>query len=115
MDDKEFEQIMQTLQEYLEKEKTFVINPFRMKEFKRAVEIANELFYDHKTEIKDDPIQMGAEIIRIEGMDILMRGEREINLFCEMVALADNFEIYSTSENSIRFAAVFQNVLSKIN
>ena len=48
MDDKEFEQIMQTLQEYLEKEKTFVINPFRMKEFKRAVEIANELFYDHK-------------------------------------------------------------------
>lgn len=115
MNDKEFEQIMQTLQEHLEKEKTFVINPFRMKDFKRAVEIANELFYDHKTEIKDDPIQMGAGIIRIEGMDILMRGGREIDLFCEMVALADNFEIYSTSENSIRFSAVFQNVLTKIN
>ena len=115
MNDKEFEQIMQTLQEYLEKEKTFVINPFRMKDFKRAVEIANELFYDHKTEIKDDPLQMGAVIIRIEGMDILMRGEREINLFCEMISLADNFEIYPVSENSIRFAAVFQNVLTKIN
>ena len=47
MDDKEFEQIMQALQEYLKKEKTFVIDPLRMQDFKRAVEIANELFPDH--------------------------------------------------------------------
>lgn len=115
MDDKEFEQIMQALQEYLKKEKTFIINPLRMQDFKRAVEIANELFPDHKTEIKDDPLQMGAEIIRIEGMDILIRGKSEINLFCEMISLADNFEIYSISENNIRFAAIFQNVLTKIS
>ena len=115
MDDKEFEQIMQELREYLKREKTFIINPLRMKDLERALEIANELFPDHKTEIKDDSIQMGSEIIRIEGMDILIRGKSEINLFCEMISLADNFEIYSISENNIRFAAVFQNVLTKIS
>lgn len=115
MDDKEFECIMQELREYLKREKTFILNPLRMNDFKRAIEIANELFPDYKMEIKDDPLQMGAEIIRIEGTDILARGEREINLFCEMVSLADNFEIYPVSENTIRFAAVFQKVLTKVN
>ena len=40
--------------------------------------------------------------------------EREINLFCEMISLSDNFEIYPVSENTIRFSAVFQNALTNI-
>lgn len=114
MNDKEFTQFTENLQAYLEREKTFVINPLRMEEFERGVNIASELFPDSKIEIKDDPLQMGAKIIHVEDTDILMRGEREINLFCEMISLADNFEIYPVSENTIRFSAVFQEVLTNI-
>lgn len=114
LNDKEFTQLTENLQAYLEREKTFVINPLRMEEFERGVSIASELFPDSKIEIKDDPLQMGAKIIHVEDTDILMRGEREINLFCEMISLADNFEIYPVSENTIRFSAVFQNALTNI-
>ena len=115
MNNNEFTQVMKRLQEYLKREKTFVIDENRMDDLSRAVDIANELFPDNTTEIKDDPLQMGAEIIHIEGIDIMARGVMEINLFCEMLSLADNFEIYPVSESTIRLAAVFQNVLVKIN
>ena len=114
LDDKEFTQLAKNLQVYLEREKTFAINPLRMEEFERGVSIARELFPDGQIEIKDDPLQMGAKIMCVEDTDILMRGEREINLFCEMISLADNFEIYPVSENTIRFSAVFQNALTNI-
>ena len=114
LDDKEFTQLAKNLQVYLEREKTFAINPLRMEEFERGVSIARELFPDSKIEIKDDPLQMGAKIMCVDDTDILMRGEREINLFCEMISLSDNFEIYPVSENTIRFSAVFQNALTNI-
>ena len=114
LDDKEFTQLAKNLQVYLEREKTFAINPLRMEEFERGVSIARELFPDGQIEIKDDPLQMGAKIMCVDDTDILMRGEREINLFCEMISLADNFEIYPVSENTIRFSAVFQNALTNI-
>lgn len=114
LDDKEFTQLAKNLKVYLEREKTFAINPLRMEEFERGVSIARELFPDGQIEIKDDPLQMGAKIMCVDDTDILMRGEREINLFCEMISLSDNFEIYPVSENTIRFSAVFQNALTNI-
>lgn len=111
MNDKEFEGLMQGLQQYLEKDKTFVLNPDRAKDVERALEIANQLFPDNTTTANDDPLQMGACIVRIEGDDVTVRGQDEINLFCEMIELADNFEIYALTDDTIRFAAVFKNVL----
>ena len=102
------------LQKYLETEKVFIQNPKRWEEVQRATEIANELFSDGEVTVEDDPLQMGALIIRINMFDIVVRGEREINLFSELISNASNFEVYSTGNESIRFSLVFQNVLTRL-
>ena len=113
MDDKEFMGLMGGLAEYLEREKIFIKNPVRFAEIERATEIAKELFTDSKVCIEDDPLQMGALILKIEGFDIIIRGKREIELFIELISNADNFEIYSAEEDVI-FSILFNNALIKL-
>ena len=114
MNDIEFTNILNKLGKYLAMEKKFTVNPEREAEFKKAIKIACELFHDSKVYTEDDPLQMGAMILCIEDFDISVAGEREINLFNEMTELADNFEIYALDENTVKFAAVFQEVLKRI-
>ena len=114
MDDKEFELIAQDLQQYLEHEKVFVKNPTRFAEVEAAYSIAKQLFADSDVSIADDPIQMGALILRIEGYDIVIRGQEEIELFSTLISKADNFEIYSLAEDKIKFALVFSGALTRL-
>ena len=111
MTDAEFNLILKKLGDYLAMEKTFVVNPFREPEFRHALYTAYELFPDAKIWIEDDPLQMGAMILKIESFDFDVT---EVNLFSAMIATADNFEIYPTDNGNVRFAAVFQNVLVRI-
>ena len=110
MTDNEFHSILARLREYLASEKVFIQNPTRVREMERAIEIIEELFPNNFKAIKDDPLQMGAVIFHVEGGDMVIRGERELSLFAELAQLLDNFEIYPTSRDSIRFAAVMQEV-----
>ncbi len=114
MTDNEFFSILSDLKAYLASKKTFIENPFRVREFENAVHIARKLFPDAKIEIKDDPLQMGAMIFAIEDYDLDVSGETEINLFAEMTAKADNFETYPTDNGSVRLAVLFQNVLVRV-
>ena len=118
MEDKEFSTILEAISNHLKREKVFVQDPARIKEISRAMEIANELFPDHKTELQDDPLQTGALILCIECTDVdesmVLNDEREIDLFNEMVSTANNFEFYKHNGN-IRFAAVFHGALKLIN
>ena len=111
----EFHEILTKLREYIESEKVFIKNPIRVREMNRALEIINELFPDSQKEIKDDPLQMGAVILTVDGGDIVIRGERELALFSEVTSLIDNFEIYPTSRDNIHFAAVMQEVYLNIS
>lgn len=117
MEEKELDIILDAIDKHLKREKVFIQNPSRAKDVAHALEIANALFPDHKTEIQDDPLQTGALILCIECTDvddsILVRGTREIELFNEMVSAANNFEIYRV-DGHIRFAAVFNGVLKLI-
>ena len=117
MEDKELDAILEAFSAHLKREKVFVQNPVRIREINRALEIANELFPDHKTEINDDPLQTGALILSIECTDVdesmVLNDEREIDLFNEMVSAANNFELYKHNGN-IRFAAVFHGALKLI-
>lgn len=115
MSNTEFYEILAKLREYLESEKVFIKNPIRVREMNRALEIINELFPDSQKEIKDDPLQMGAVILTVDGGDIVIRGERELALFSELTSLIDNFEIYPTSRDNIHFAAVMQEVYLNIS
>ena len=117
MEDKELDIILKAISTHLKKEKVFVQDPIRIREINRALEIANELFPDHKTKIKNDPLQTGALILCIDCTDVdesmILNDEREIELFNEMVSAANNFEFYKHNGN-IRFAAVFNGALKLI-
>ena len=114
MNDAEFQIILNQLSQYLAMEKNFIINPMRETEFKKAIELACELFPDAKVYIQNDPLKMGAMILRMEAFDINISGEREIKLFSELIASADNLEMYAIEDSNIRLAVVFQNVLIRI-
>lgn len=114
MNDAEFQGILNRLGQYLATEKNFVVNPVREPDFKHAVALANELFPNANVYIKDDPLQMGAMILRMEAFDINISTEREIILFTELINLADNFEVYAIENGNIRLAIVFQDVLVRI-
>lgn len=115
LNDKQFMDLMDEFQKYLEREKVFIQNPVRYAEVKHATEIAKELFQDYDIAIKDDPIQMGALILCIEGFDIVVQGEREIKLFTELISKANNFEIYPIGDERIKFSIVFADVLKRIS
>ena len=114
MDDKEFERLMGELEKYLASEKVFIKNPKRIEDVQRATEIAAQLFSESEIAVDDDPLQMGALIVRIDGFDITVRGEREIELFNELVSRADNFEIYPVGDERVRFAILFNNALTRV-
>lgn len=110
----DFHSILAGLKEYLASEKVFIENPIRAREMARAMEILTELFPNDPKHVKDDPLQMGAAILCVDGIDMVIRGERELALFSELCSLVDNFEIYPTSKESIHFAAVMQQVYINI-
>lgn len=114
MNDEQFYTLLAKIGEYLHTEKQFVDNPFRQREVQNAIHKANELFPDAKIELRSDPLQLGALILHMEMFDINVSGETEINLFKDIIADADNFEIYSMGEDLICLAAVFQNAFIKI-
>ena len=107
LNDQQFQQFLNRLQNYLKQPKAFVTDIDRAREFYSAVDLAKQLFPDAKIEIRDDPLQTGAMSLHMESIDIVVRGEREISLFADLIALADNFEIYPINREEICFAAVF--------
>ena len=114
MNDAEFITLMDDLKKYLEEEKAFIKNPTRFAEVERATEIAKELFTEATISINDDPLQMGSLVVRIESFDIVVRGEREIKLFYELISKANNFEVYSTDNGNVRLAIMFRGALTRI-
>lgn len=115
MTDENFMSLMHELNAYLEREKVFIKNPKRFPVVKRAMEIAEKLFKDSSITIKNDPLQMGSLCIGINGFDIVVRGEREIGLFKELISNADNFEIYPVGRERIQFSIMFNNALIRIS
>ena len=114
MTDQQFQQFLGELKSYLEKPKMFVTNLERAREFYNAVNLAKQLFPDAKVDIEDDPLQTGAMSLHIEATDLVVRGKREIYLFASMIALADNFEIYSKGKDKMHFAAMFRGVNKRV-
>lgn len=114
MNDAEFQSILDQLSAYLKANKKFIINPMRKADFEKAISIAMELFPDAEIKTEDDPLEMGSGILVITSFDVGARGEREINLWSELIKLADNFEIIHDKGDDVRFALLFQHVLVRI-
>ena len=115
MNDAEFISFLDQLGEYLSSEKNFITNHFRLEEFNQAREMAKELYPDAKIYVEEDPLQMGAMILSVEEYDIGASSVREINLFKDIISLADNFEIRAIiEEEKVRFSALFNNVFIRV-
>lgn len=114
MNDEQFYTLLAKIGEYLRTEKHFIDNHFRQREVQNAIHKANELFPEAKIELRSDPLQLGALILHMEMFDINVSGETENNLFKDIIADADNFEIYAMEDGNICLAAVFQNAYVKI-
>ena len=110
----DFENLMASIGKYLESEKVFIKNSARCAEVDEAFKIATQLFADANVTIDDDPLQLGALILRIEGCDLLVRGADSVAKFSALIANADNFEIYPTTDDKIRFALVFSGALIRL-
>ena len=114
MNDNEFLSFVHSLEEHLKMPKTFVYNYARIAEVNRAMEIANELFPEMEIKIKDDPLQLGSLILLISGFDMTISGKREIELFRELISMADNFEIYPKGNENIKFSLMFNHALKRL-
>lgn len=114
MNDEQMQVVFDKLKEYLEKDKVFIQNPFKMQDVRTAVEILHQIFPDIEINLEDDPLQMGALIISFTSFDVLIRGAQELELFSEFTKLVDNFEIYPVSKEKVHFAAVIQQALIRI-
>ena len=115
MTDKEFTRFLDALSAHLASEKNFIVNPFRLREFEQAMEMAKELYPNAKVYASEDPLEMGAMILNIEEYDLGASFAREIKLFKDIIFLADNFEIRTTSEpEMVRLAALFNNVFIRV-
>jgi hypothetical protein len=111
MNEEKFNKFAELLEKYLETQKVFVQNPQRMEEVNAATETACRLFPDAKISIEDDPLQMGAAILRIEDFDIVVR---ETEDFCSIIDKANNFDIYPVGDEKIRIDILFADALIRI-
>ena len=111
MNDADFLDILDKLKAYLAMPKSFIENPFRVTEFKKAIELSHKLFPDAKINVKDDPLQMGAMILEIQDFDLDIT---ETEPFTELIKLGDNWEIYAIDKETVCLAGVFQHVLVRI-
>lgn len=111
MNEVDFDCFTDKLSEYLKRQKIFIQNPKRMAHVNAATEMACKLFPDAEITLEDDPLQMGAVILCVKDFDITVRETKE---FAELISNADNFEIYSTDDESVKMSVLFSNALTKI-
>lgn len=111
MNEEQFNGFVEILTDYLKAKKVFVQNPRRMEEINVATEMVCRLFPDAQISIEDDPLQMGAVILRIEDFDIVVR---ETEDFCSIIDKANNFDIYPVGDEKVRIDILFANALIRI-
>ena len=113
-EDYEVLEMMRGLEDYLEMEKVFIPNAQRCQEVCTAFNKAKQLFDDADISVTQDPLQMGALILGVNDVQIEITGTEQIIKFMEMISVADNFIVYSVSEDKVRLAITFQNALIRL-
>lgn len=117
MNDGEFIELMglmDDLGECLNGEKVFIKNPVRYAEVQTATKIAKKLFKECTVSVEDDPLRTGGLILCICGFDISAENQGEIKLFQQLISQADNFEIFSVGDEKVKFAIMFNGVLTRL-
>lgn len=107
MDIKDFMEFSDTLKQYMDADKNYIPNIARLNDVSEAIKLALDLYPEHKIEIAKDPLQMGSLFIDITGTEISAIGEREIELFNQLVSKANNFETVPMGNEELRLSICF--------
>ena len=106
-----FENQIEKWKEYLKKEKVMYPNKERNAEFMTAYEILKHTLLlpekDTEVELKASPLQTGCAYIRIRATDI---EAHEMHAVARAMQLADNIQIYPTSDERVVWDLTFEDV-----
>ena len=111
MNDEEFMSLMEQLDAYMSTPKLFITDPARMKDITNAINIAKQLFPEANIHLAEDPLGLGALIIRIDDFDLAVR---DTEVFYRMTCKADNFEIYSIENEEVRLSVLFNHAFRRV-
>ena len=84
------------------------VAPERRLEFERTLEAVRDYMPSAQIEVRDDPLQLGALIVKIEGYGFEVNGLEGVRIFSRLVETAGNFEIYPVDADRIGLAIVLQ-------
>lgn len=107
MDYNDFMEFSESLKEYLNAEKNYIPNITRLRDVSAAIDTAKEIYPEHEIALTKDPLQMGTLFLDIKGIDISAVGEREIELFQNLISKADNFEVVPVKGDEVRLSICF--------
>lgn len=102
----------QKLKEYVDAPKTGVVNLARQRDLMEAyLKIKNIVLSedpDATIEIIEGALQLGAMVIRAVTSDVTVYDTAE---FAEATKNADNFQIYPTADDRVKFDVLFEGVI----
>jgi hypothetical protein len=103
---------LQKLKAYLDAPKTGVINPARYQDLIDSYEIIKGIIMsedpDATVEVIEGALQMGSVAIRAVTSDVTVY---DTAVFAEATKNADNFQIYPTADDRVKFDILFEGVI----
>lgn len=107
--------ILEELREELEKERTMIANPLKLKEMQNAYIVLKKLILsttpDAKINCGIDKLFNRNGFIEVETDEIIIKS---ISEFIHGIKEVSNFEVYPLQNGNIKLTATFQNVMVEI-
>ena len=107
-----FKSLLNTVEQYLNAEKSFIENADRMNDVMESFYKANELFPNAEIEIRQDALQLGGLVLQITDYQLDVSAEREIKTFQEIVGKANNFAFFPKGNDQVELTIIFYDVYS---
>lgn len=108
------EELIEFLRQDAQREKVYVLNPQRQREFAdayREIEILLDECIDAKMWCEMGELYNGYASIMIECESIIVR---EMQKFCTAIRKASNFEIYAIGEDRVRVNIMFHGIRTRV-
>jgi hypothetical protein len=109
----DFEVELQRIKEYLEAEKIGFVNFKRQKDVLDSYEIISDIVTssdpEATIEIKHSALQSGSIAITVSTNDLTVY---DMQMFSKAIEKADNFQIYPTADERIKFDILFEDVIT---
>ena len=103
---------LQKIKEYLDAPKVGMVNAARQQEVFDAYAIIKNLIMfesvDASIEMNEDALQTGAMVIEVTTSDITVY---DMEAFAEAIKNADNFQIFPTADDRVKFDILFEGVI----